>query len=281
MVIAIMMGSCGGGKYAATEKIYKGKAKNFAELYKRVPEKDQLENIRFDDKQWIASTNFGVRKPNYVMIHHTAQHSLEQTVQTFHNQKVGVSSHYVIARDGKIVQMVNDLYRAHHAGLGRWGNDTDLNSSSIGIELDNNGTTDPWPEVQIKALMDLLDYLKETYNIPAANFIGHMDYAPSRKLTRPVSLGRHWQNTDLVIGMKSLWKRFRKILTRNWLCGLSVTTSRMSRQLFGGLNNIISRKIWKAESSPTGSCAFCTPSLKNTSKSGEDKPCRALANTAG
>lgn len=182
MVIAIMMGSCGGGKYAATEKIYKGKAKNFAELYKRVPEKDQLENIRFDDKQWIASTNFGVRKPNYVMIHHTAQHSLEQTVQTFHNQKVGVSSHYVIARDGKIVQMVNDLYRAHHAGLGRWGNDTDLNSSSIGIELDNNGTTDPWPEVQIKALMDLLDYLKETYNIPAANFIGHMDYAPSRKI---------------------------------------------------------------------------------------------------
>lgn len=176
------MGSCGGGKYAATEKIYKGKAKNFAELYKRVPEKDQLENIRFDDKQWIASTNFGVRKPNYVMIHHTAQHSLEQTVQTFHNQKVGVSSHYVIARDGKIVQMVNDLYRAHHAGLGRWGNDTDLNSSSIGIELDNNGTTDPWPEVQIKALMDLLDYLKETYNIPAANFIGHMDYAPSRKI---------------------------------------------------------------------------------------------------
>ena len=134
------------------------------------------------DKEWIASTNFGMRKPNYVMIHHTAQNSTEHTVRTFHNEKVGVSSHYVIGRDGKIIQMVNDYYRAHHAGAGRWGNDTDLNSSSIGIELDNNGTTDPWPEVQIQALIRLLNYLKETHRIPQANFIGHMDYAPTRKI---------------------------------------------------------------------------------------------------
>ncbi len=77
--------------------------------------------------------------------------------------------------------MVNDLYRGHHAGAGKWGNDTDLNSSSIGIELDNNGTTDPWNDVQINALIQLLDYLKTAYKIPQANFIGHMDYAPTRK----------------------------------------------------------------------------------------------------
>jgi N-acetylmuramoyl-L-alanine amidase len=123
-----------------------------------------------------------MRKPNYVMIHHTAQNSTDHTVRTFHNQKVGVSSHYVIGRDGKVIQMVNDYYRAHHAGAGRWGNDTDLNSSSIGIELDNNGTTDPWPDVQIQALIQLLSYLKESYKIPQANFIGHMDYAPTRKI---------------------------------------------------------------------------------------------------
>src|SRR5690606_13397193 len=119
------------------------KAKEFATVYKNTPAKNQVEKINANDKEWIASTNFGMRKPNYVMIHHTAQKSLDQTVRTFHNQKVGVSSHYVIARDGKIVQMVNDYFRAHHAGGGRWGNDTHFNSSSIGIELDNNGTTDP------------------------------------------------------------------------------------------------------------------------------------------
>lgn len=179
--IAALASSCAGGKYASTEKVYKKKAKEFSGIYKEAPVKGQLEKIVSNDKEWIASTNFGIRKPNYVMIHHTAQKDLDQTVRTFHNQKVGVSSHYVIGRDGKIVQMVNDLYRAHHAGLGKWGNDTDLNSSSIGIELDNNGISDPWPDVQINALVQLLAYLKETYKIPQANFIGHMDYAPTRK----------------------------------------------------------------------------------------------------
>lgn len=179
--IAALASSCAGGKYASTEKVYKKKAKEFSAIYKEAPVKGQLEKIVSNDKEWIASTNFGIRKPNYVMIHHTAQKDLDQTVRTFHNQKVGVSSHYVIGRDGKIVQMVNDLYRAHHAGLGKWGNDTDLNSSSIGIELDNNGISDPWPDIQINALVQLLAYLKETYKIPQANFIGHMDYAPTRK----------------------------------------------------------------------------------------------------
>lgn len=178
----LIMSSCGGGKYAATEKIYKKKAKEFAELYKEAPVPRQLEKIIVPQKEWIASVNFGTRKPNYVILHHTAQNSTEQTIRTFHNAKVGVSAHYVIGRDGKVIQMVNDLYRAHHAGVSKWGNDTDLNSSSIGIELDNNGTTDFWPEVQIDALIGLLHTLKETYKIPQANFIGHMDVAPGRKI---------------------------------------------------------------------------------------------------
>ncbi|GGH11606.1 N-acetylmuramoyl-L-alanine amidase [Sphingobacterium alkalisoli] len=181
IIVLFVFSSCGGGKYAATEKIYKKKAKQFAEVYKESPVLGQLEKINSTDKEWIASINFGLRKPNYVMIHHTAQDSLEQTVKTFHSERAGVSSHYVIGRDGKIVQMVNDYYRGHHAGLGKWGNDTDLNSSSIGIELDNNGISDPWPEIQIDALVQLLTYLKDAHKIPQANFIGHMDYAPTRK----------------------------------------------------------------------------------------------------
>ena len=181
IIAAALITSCGGGKYAATEKVYKKKAKEFAQLYREAPVNSQLEKINSSEKEWIGSINFGTRKPNYVMIHHTAQDSLGQTVKTFHSAKAGVSSHYVIGRNGKIVQMVNDLYRGHHAGAGRWGNDTDLNSSSIGIELDNNGTTDPWTDVQIDALIQLLSYLKQTYKIPQANFIGHMDYAPTRK----------------------------------------------------------------------------------------------------
>lgn len=180
-IIAALITSCAGNKYAKTEKVYKNQAKEFSNLYRQSPVSGQLEKVNVKDQQWIASINFGIRKPNFVVIHHTAQDSLGQTIRTFHSAKAGVSSHYVVGRAGKVVQMVNDLYRAHHAGLGKWGNDTDLNSSSIGIELDNNGTTDPWTDSQINALIQLLNYLKNTYKIPQANFIGHMDLAPSRK----------------------------------------------------------------------------------------------------
>ena len=178
----LLLSACGGGRYAASEKIYQKKAEAFAENYAAAPVAGQLDQVRTPNKEWVATVNFGTRKPNYVILHHTAQNSTDHTIRTFHNERVGVSAHYVIGRDGKVVQMLNELYRAHHAGVGKWGNDTDLNSSSIGIELDNNGTTDPWPDVQIQALIQLLQHLKASYKIPQANFIGHADIAPGRKI---------------------------------------------------------------------------------------------------
>jgi N-acetylmuramoyl-L-alanine amidase len=105
----------------------------------------------------------------------------------------------VIADDGRVVQMLNDYLRAWHAGRGSWGKDTDINSSSIGIELDNNGTE--VFEAQITSLMALLSKLKKEYNIPTQNIIGHSDIAPTRKMTpAPYSLGIHWPKMDLVYG---------------------------------------------------------------------------------
>ena len=61
------------------------------------------------------------------------------------------------------------------------GSDTDLNSSSLGIELDNNGR-EPFSEAQITALLALLDDIKRRYDIPTSNFLGHSDIAPERKI---------------------------------------------------------------------------------------------------
>ncbi|KIA94642.1 N-acetylmuramoyl-L-alanine amidase [Pedobacter kyungheensis] len=180
--LTMVLASCTTSKYAATEKIYKDKAKGFAEIIGTVPPTGQLyDSLNATNQQWIGSVNFGIRKPNFVVIHHTAQDSLAQTVKTFFSTKAGTSAHYVVSRDGKVVHMVNDYLRANHAGISKWGKDTDLNSSSIGIELDNNGLTDPWPDAQINSLLKLLATLKKTYNIPTANFIGHADIAPKRK----------------------------------------------------------------------------------------------------
>jgi N-acetylmuramoyl-L-alanine amidase len=86
--------------------------------------------------------------------------------------------------------MLNDYLRAWHAGISRWGNLTDVNSSSIGIEIDNNGS-EPFTDQQVNSLLVLLGALKKNYSIPAANFIGHSDIAPVRKVDPNVTFP--WQ----------------------------------------------------------------------------------------
>lgn len=129
---------------------------------------------------YASAMHYDVRKPSFVMIHHTSQANLAQTIRTFQLPHTKVSSHYVIGRDGRMVQMLNDYLRGWHAGRGKWGSITDMNLVSIGIELDNNGK-EPFPDAQINSLLILLDTLKTKYSIPQKNFIGHADFAPGRK----------------------------------------------------------------------------------------------------
>lgn len=170
--------SCSQNKYAATNKVYKKQVKEYAKILREYPVKDSAGLAYAAD--WTGTTNFSMRRPNYVIIHHTAQNSCEQTLRTFTLARTQVSSHYVICKDGTVHHMLNDLLRGHHAGVSKWGNTTDLNSSSVGIELDNNGF-ESFPEAQMKSLLILLERLKKAYSIPVPNFIGHGDIAPTRK----------------------------------------------------------------------------------------------------
>src|SRR5690348_17127454 len=119
----LILASCSTGKYAATNKVYKKKAGEFAETIKSMPPVNQ--GVVLSDptlQSWVGSVNFGIRRPNFVILHHTAQKSTDQTIKTFTIAKTEVSAHYVVGRDGKVVQMVNDYLRANHAGVGKWGN---------------------------------------------------------------------------------------------------------------------------------------------------------------
>lgn len=175
--------SCSPGIYKQNNKAHKKAVKETTAFIQEIPKtREEAENdTLIVTDQWVGTSNFSIRKPNFVVIHHTAQDSLAQTISTFIQPRTQVSSHYVISKDGKIVQMLNDYLRSWHAGKGKWGNNTDLNSASIGIELDNNGK-EPFTRPQIESLLVLLKRLKERYNIPTANFIGHSDIAPSRKV---------------------------------------------------------------------------------------------------
>ena len=180
MATGLTVGACATNPYAATNKVHKKQAKAYARTLYAVPE-PAPESIPYPQGDyWVGATNFNMRKPNFVIIHHTAQTSTAQTLKTFTTPATKVSAHYVIGRDGKVYQMLNDYLRAWHGGVSKWGNNTDINSSSVGIELDNNGF-EPFAEAQMASLLGVLETLKKKHDIPAANFIGHSDIAPTRK----------------------------------------------------------------------------------------------------
>jgi N-acetylmuramoyl-L-alanine amidase len=130
---------------------------------------------------WQPSPNFDRRRPNFVILHQTTNDNAAKALATLTDPQRKVSAHYLIGRDGAVMQLVDEAARAWHAGESWWGGTTDLNSASIGIELDNNGD-EAFAEAQIVRLIALLDDLRERYKIPPANFLGHGDVAPRRKV---------------------------------------------------------------------------------------------------
>jgi len=177
IVILFVSGSCSINPYRVSNRSYKKQVKGYRKILTNTQTKPLQNGI---NPEWISTVNFNLRKPNFVIIHHTAQDSLQQTLKTFTLTRTQVSAHYVISDDGTVVQMLNDYLRAWHCGNAIWGRNTDINSASIGIELDNNGF-EPFSEEQINSLLALLSRLKKEYNIPTANFIAHSDIAPTRK----------------------------------------------------------------------------------------------------
>lgn len=182
ILLLIITASCSPkGPYALTNRVYSDKTKGYVKtIQSQLPDSLADSTGRQIPSDWVGTVNFGIRKPNFVIIHFTAQDSIGQTLHTFTITSTQVSAHYVIAKNGKVFHMVNDYLRAYQAGAGKWGSVTDMNSCSIGIEIDNNGH-EPFTDAQINSLLVLLAQLKKNYAIPQANFIGHQDYAPKRK----------------------------------------------------------------------------------------------------
>ncbi|MCF8178858.1 MAG: N-acetylmuramoyl-L-alanine amidase [Sulfuritalea sp.] len=130
---------------------------------------------------WHPSPNHDLRRPNFVVLHQTSNDTVARALATLTDLQRGVSAHYLIGRDGTVIQLVDETRRAWHAGKSWWGGNTDLNSTSIGIELDNTGE-EVFAEAQIVALLGLLEGIRIRHRIPWANYLGHGDVAPGRKV---------------------------------------------------------------------------------------------------
>lgn len=131
---------------------------------------------------WVPSPNQDLRRPHLIVIHYTDQESVQQSLHTLRTRNSGgkVSAHYLIGSDGSRYQLVSDERRAWHGGAGSWGGISDINSASIGIELDNDGRS-PFAQAQIDSLLVLLEDLCTRLRIPRSQVVGHQDFAPTRK----------------------------------------------------------------------------------------------------
>lgn len=119
------------------------------------------------------------------VIHYTEMQSAEDAIARLRDPEAKVSAHYLISREGEVTRLVPEDLRAWHAGVSYWRGIRDVNSASVGIELDHPGHRYgyvPFPDAQFEALVPLLARIVKTHGIPRANVVGHSDVAPQRKI---------------------------------------------------------------------------------------------------
>ncbi|ALG60625.1 MULTISPECIES: N-acetylmuramoyl-L-alanine amidase [Citromicrobium] len=119
-----------------------------------------------------------------VVLHYTEMEGADAAIERLTDPEAKVSAHYIISEAGEVTRLVPEEKRAWHAGVSYWRGETDVNTVSVGIELDHPGHAygyRKFADAQIAALVPLLARIVERYDIPRANVVGHSDVAPQRK----------------------------------------------------------------------------------------------------
>ncbi len=134
--------------------------------------------------QRIEAVNHGPRVEgknlDILLLHYTGMESAEGALKWLCTEESGVSCHYFVFEDGRVVQLVDEARRAWHAGQSFWQGDTDINSRSIGIEIANPGDQ-PFAEKQIISVIELCRDCVTRLDILPQNVLAHSDVAPERK----------------------------------------------------------------------------------------------------
>ncbi len=154
-------------------------------------------------------------EPRYLVIHYTASLNIESCVRWFLAPAARASSHVIVGRDGRTIQMVPFNRGAWHAGVSRWRAVDNLNAHAFGLELVNAGALErmpggewvdwrgrglpdqevrvarhkheavdrgwhEFPSLQIERALAIARALHEHYGFEEV--LGHDDIAPGRKV---------------------------------------------------------------------------------------------------
>lgn len=140
-------------------------------------------------KQIFPSPNIEPRcnnlRPKLLILHYTGLDTFKRSLEILSRPDCKVSCHYVVDVDGQIVQMVSEEMRAWHAGVSCWKGESDINSLSIGIEIQNPGHSlgyPDFPKEQMDAVTALCLDIMGRHLIKPQDVLAHSDVAPSRKI---------------------------------------------------------------------------------------------------
>ncbi len=196
------------------------------------------------------SPNYNLRnnsKIQLIIIHYTALKNTLDAISYLCNKDKKVSSHYLISQNGTVYSLVNDKFRAWHAGKAFWQGIIDINSVSIGIELDYNprGKNNKYSLKMINSLKKLILKLQKNYKINRNNILGHSDIAPFRKKDP----GKHfpWQSlssSNLVIRLKNLKNNEINII-ENWFNNYNLNSKKKKIILVLSLIGYDTRGVYK------------------------------------
>lgn len=120
----------------------------------------------------------------FLILHYTGMETAIGAVERLSDPASKVSAHYTVDEDGSIYRHVDEDMRAWHAGASYWQDDTDINASSIGIEIVNPGHEwgyRPFTGAQMKALYPLCLEIMHRHDIDPEDVLAHSDVAPARK----------------------------------------------------------------------------------------------------
>ncbi len=143
--------------------------------------------------RFVPSPNFGERRGRHgidmIVLHYTGCPSAEAALLWMCCRDSQVSAHYLVDEDGEIIQLVAEEARAWHAGVACWEDEEDINSRSIGIEIQNaghevlrdGGAPPAYPEAQTRAVVALVADIAQRHGIAPRRVVGHSDVAPARK----------------------------------------------------------------------------------------------------
>ena len=196
------------------------------------------------------SPNYNSRnnsKIQLIIIHYTALKDTSEALSYLCKKEKKVSSHYLISQNGTVYNLVQDKFRAWHAGEAFWQENTDINSISLGIELDYNpkGTNNKFSIKMIYSLKKLIFKLQKKYGINKNGILAHSDIAPFRKIDPGKCFPwKSLSSSNLILKLKKLTKIEIKIIEK-WFNNYNLRSKKQKIILALSLIGYDTREVYR------------------------------------